>query len=133
MSKIKELTAHLRRLIEKNYIVDYGIDNELNTVLNQIDIESELMKDTTTWIQIKCEDDLPKDDKNVLAMIDGEMKIMCLSDIIENGVSSKVWCLVYDSLDGDGIYDDNYYPTHWMPLPTHPQTESTKINYINQK
>lgn len=44
MSKIKELTAHLRRLIEKNYIVDYGIDNELNTVLNQIDIESELMQ-----------------------------------------------------------------------------------------
>jgi len=37
MSKIKELTAHLRRLIEKNYIVD----NELNTVLNQIDIASE--------------------------------------------------------------------------------------------
>ena len=83
---------------------------------------------TTTWIQIKSEDDLPKDDKNVLAMIDGEMKIMCLSDIIENGVSSKVWCLVYDGLDGDGIYDDNYYPTHWMPLPTHPQTKSTKIN-----
>lgn len=137
MTKIKELTAHLRRLIEKNYIVDYGIDNELNTVLNQIDIESELMQQrginvpllsTDTWIQIKGEDDLPKDDKNVLAMIDGEMKIMCLSDIIENGVSSKVWCLVYDSLDGDGIYDDNYYPTHWMPLPTHPQTESTKIN-----
>lgn len=46
MSKIKELTAHLRRLIEKNYIVDYGIDNELNTVLNQIDIESELMQPT---------------------------------------------------------------------------------------
>ena len=183
MTKIKELTAHLRRLIEKNYIVDYGIDNELNTVLNQIDIESELMQPTdninikamaekeypitmrmyandkppmdinedarkvyikgykqaisttptTTWIEIKGEDDLPKDDKNVLAMIDGEMKIMCLSDIIENGVSSKVWCLVYDSLDGDGIYDDNYYPTHWMPLPTHPQTESTKINYINKK
>jgi len=128
MSKIKELTAHLRRLIEKNYIVDYGIDNELNTVLNQIDIESELMQPTDTWIEIKSEEDLPKDDKNVLAMIDGEMKIMCLSDIIENGVSSKVWCLVYDGLDGDGIYDDNYYPTHWMPLPTHPQTKSTKIN-----
>lgn len=128
MSKIKELTAHLRRLIEKNYIVDYGIDNELNTALNQIDIESELMQPTDTWIEIKSENDLPKDDKNVLAMIDGEMKIMCLSDIIENGVSSKVWCLVYDGLDGDGIYDDNYYPTHWMPLPTHPQTEPTKIN-----
>lgn len=53
MSKIKELTAHLRRLIEKNYIVDYGIDNELNTVLNQIDIVSELMQPTDN-INIKA-------------------------------------------------------------------------------
>lgn len=87
-----------------------------------IEVVSELMKPTDTWVSIKSEDDLPKDDKNVLVMIDGEMQIMCLSTIKENGVSSKVWCMVYDGLDGDGIYDDNYYPTHWMPLPTHPQT-----------
>ena len=156
MNKIKELTAHIRRLAEKGYIVDYNTPNELNNALNQIDIFSELMNEvemklkepnfyivnskkyltdeqrisvaekiaqmstTTTWIEIKSEDDLPKDDKNVLVMIDGEMQIMCLSTIKENGVSSKVWCMVYDGLDGDGIYDDNYYPTHWMQLPTQP-------------
>ena len=79
-----------------------------------------------TWIEIKSEDDLPKDDGNVLVIIEGQMQIMCLCSIIDNDVYSKVWCMVYDGLDGDGIYDDNYYPTHWMPLPTNPQTTTTK-------
>ena len=91
-----------------------------------IEVVSELMKPTDTWVSIKSEDDLPKDDKNVLVIIEGQMQIMCLCSIIDNDVLSKVWCMVYDGLDGDGIYDDNYYPTHWMPLPTHPQTTTTK-------
>ena len=91
-----------------------------------IEVVSELLKPTDTWIEIKSEDDLPKDDKNVLVIIEGQMKIMCLCSIIDNDVYSKVWCMVYDGLDGDGIYDDNYYPTHWMPLPTNPQTKTTK-------
>jgi hypothetical protein len=132
-SKFIEVVSELMKEVETKlkepnfYIVNsikYLTDEQRNSVAEKI----AQMKPTDTWIKIKSEDDLPKDDKNVLAMIDGEMKIMCLSDIIENGVSSKVWCLVYDGLDGDGIYDDNYYPTHWMPLPTHPQTKSTKIN-----
>ena len=162
MNKIKELTAHIRRLAEKGYIVDYNTPNELNNALNQIDIFSELMNEvemklkepnfyivnskkyltdeqrisvaekitqmstTPTWIEIKSEDDLPKDDGNVLVIIEGQMQIMCLCSIIDNDVYSKVWCMVYDGLDGDGIYDDNYYPTHWMPLPTNPQTTTTK-------
>lgn len=127
-------TEKLKQIFKEN--ADCYFTMEMQSAMTEtkfIEVVSELMQPTPTWIQIKSEDDLPKADKNVLAMIDGEMKIMCLSDIIENGVSSKVWCLVYDGLDGDGIYDDNYYPTHWMPLPTHPQTEPTKINYINQK
>jgi len=121
------MTHKLKQIFAKN--ADCYFTMEMQSAITEtkfIEVVSELMQPTDTWIEIKSEDDLPKDDKNVLAMIDGEMKIMCLSDIIENGVSSKVWCLVYDGLDGDGIYDDNYYPTHWMPLPTHPQTKSTK-------
>ena len=45
MNKIKELTAHIRRLAEKGYIVDYNTPNELNNALNQIDIFSELMNE----------------------------------------------------------------------------------------
>ena len=78
------------------------------------------MSTTPTWIEIKSEDYLPKDDGNVLVIIECQMQIMCLCSIIDNDVYSKVWCMVYDGLDGDGIYDDNYYPTHWMPLPTNP-------------
>lgn len=62
MNKIKELTAHIRRLAEKGYIVDYNTPNELNNALNQIDIASESQHPTLTWTQIISEDDLPKDD-----------------------------------------------------------------------
>jgi len=114
------------KLKEPNfYIVNskkYLTDEQRNSVAEKIT----QMSTTPTWIEIKSEDDLPKDDKNVLVIIEGQMQIMCLCSIIDNDVLSKVWCMVYDGLDGDGIYDDNYYPTHWMPLPTHPQTTTTK-------
>ena len=126
MNKIKELTAHLRRLMTNNDGNLYNCTETVWDTLNQIDIASESQHPTPTWIEIKSEDDLPNDDKNVLVIIEGQMQIMCLCSIIDNDVLSKVWCMVYDGLDGDGIYDDNYYPTHWMPLPTHPQTTTTK-------
>ena len=162
MNKIKELTAHLRRLMTNNDGNLYSCTDSVWEILKEIEVVSELMNEvemklkepnfyivnskkylnyeqrnsvaekiaqmstTTTWIEIKSEDDLPKDDKNVLVIIEGQMQIMCLCSIIDNDVYSKVWCMVYDGLDGDGIYDDNYYPTHWMPLPTHPQTTTTK-------
>ena len=117
-NQIKELTAHLRLADEANTLTP----KDFYDILNQIDIASESQQPTDTWVEIKSEDDLPNDDKNVLVIIEGQMQIMCLCSIIDNDVYSKVWCMVYDGLDGDGIYDDNYYPTHWMPLPTHPQT-----------
>ena len=51
MNKIKELTAHIRRLAEKGYIVDYNTPNELNNALNQIDIFSELMNEVETKLK----------------------------------------------------------------------------------
>jgi len=126
MNKIKELTAHLRRLMTNNDGNLYSCTDSVWEILKEIEVASESQQPTTTWIEIKSEDDLPKDDGNVLVIIEGQMQIMCLCSIIDNDVYSKVWCMVYDGLDGDGIYDDNYYPTHWMPLPTNPQTTTTK-------
>ncbi len=120
MNKIKELTAHLRRLMTNNDGNLYSCTDSVWEILKEIEVASESQQPTTTWIEIKSEDDLPKDDGNVLVIIEGQMQIMCLCSIIDNDVYSKVWCMVYDGLDGDGIYDDNYYPTHWMPLPTNP-------------
>ena len=122
MNQIKELTAHLRRLMTNNDGNLYSCTDSVWEILKEIEVASESQQPTTTWIEIKSEDDLPNDDKNVLVIIEGQMQIMCLCSIIDNDVLSKVWCMVYDGLDGDGIYDDNYYPTHWMPLPTPPQT-----------
>ena len=122
MNQIKELTAHLRRLMTNNDGNLYSCTDSVWEILKEIEVASESQQPTTTWIEIKSEDDLPNDDKNVLVIIEGQMQIMCLCSIIDNDVYSKVWCMVYDGLDGDGIYDDNYYPTHWMPLPTPPQT-----------
>ena len=122
MNQIKELTAHLRRLMTNNDGNLYSCTDSVWEILKEIEVASESQQPTPTWVSIKSEDDLPKDDKNVLVIIEGQMQIMCLCSIIDNDVYSKVWCMVYDGLDGDGIYDDNYYPTHWMPLPTPPQT-----------
>ena len=122
MNQIKELTAHLRRLMTNNDGNLYSCTDSVWEILKEIEVASESQQPTPTWVSIKSEDDLPKDDGNVLVIIEGQMQIMCLCSIIDNDVYSKVWCMVYDGLDGDGIYDDNYYPTHWMPLPTPPQT-----------
>lgn len=38
------------------------------------------------------------------------------------------WANAYGNIDGDAEYDDDYTPTHWMPLPVAPIKENT-INY----
>ena len=67
------------------------------------------------WISV--EDSLPEHDNNVLAILNGNMEIMAYCNIHEDGETFKVWHIVYDGLQGDPIYDDNYEPTHWQPLP----------------
>ena len=70
------------------------------------------------WINVN--ERLPEHGNNVLAVLYGKVCVMCCDTIIESGETYRAWCYVYDGLDGDGIFDDNYEPTHWMELPTAP-------------
>lgn len=82
-------------------------------------------KPNNGWISVK--DRLPEIitgndySENVIVWLNDERKIMnyaLLAD--DNNNLCYVWCMVYDGLDGDAEFDDNYYPTHWQPLPPKP-------------
>ena len=75
----------------------------------------DMVANQSKWISV--EDKLPEHDNNVLAILNGNMEIMAYCNIHEDGETFKVWHIVYDGLQGDPIYDDNYEPTHWQPLP----------------
>lgn len=72
------------------------------------------------WISVK--ERLPeiidgKDySENVLAVINNTLFIMCYC-FIDNG---WVWTNCYGNIEEEGIFDDDYYPTHWQPLPELP-------------
>jgi hypothetical protein len=70
------------------------------------------------WISVN--ENLPEHENNVLAVLDGQVCIMNYFSFQENGKTNKVWGYVYDGINGDGIFDDNYYPTHWMEIPCPP-------------
>lgn len=70
------------------------------------------------WISV--EERLPEDEHNVLAVLDGKVCVMAYFSFWENGERIMVWGYSYDGVNGDAIFDDNYYPTHWQPLPTAP-------------
>jgi hypothetical protein len=73
----------------------------------------------SNWISV--DERLPENENNVLAVLDNEVCIMNYFEFKENGETFKVWGYCYDGVNGDGVYDDNYYPTHWMPLPKSPK------------
>jgi hypothetical protein len=70
------------------------------------------------WISVN--EKLPEHENNVLAVLDGQVCIMRYFSFQENGEVKMVWGYVYDGINGDGIFDDNYYPTHWMDIPCPP-------------
>jgi hypothetical protein len=72
---------------------------------------------------ISVNDELPQNEDNVLAILDGETCCMAYFSFPDGGEIHMVWGYVYDGLNGDAIYDDNYSPTHWMPIPTLKNTE----------
>ena len=70
---------------------------------------------------IKVEDKLPEEGVNVLAIENSKLKLMALCYVSDdNNNMTWAWCQVYDGLDGEAYFDDEYEVTHWMPLPEHP-------------
>ena len=77
------------------------------------------------WISVK--DRLPEIKKGqrisdrVFAWCDNELKVMALAiHHDDDNFLCIVWCNCYADIEGDAEFDDNYYPTHWMPLPEPP-------------
>jgi len=64
---------------------------------------------------------LPEHENNVLAVLDGQVRVMCYLTIRHSGGYLKVWAMVYDALGGDAHLDDEYHPTHWMEIPKPPK------------
>ena len=103
-NKIKQLTAHIRRLAEKGYIVDYNTPNELNNALNQIDIFSELMNEIETKL------------KEPNFYIVNSKKY--LNDEQRNSVAEKITQMSTDEneKENDDDFEDDYTPIH-KPQP----------------
>jgi hypothetical protein len=63
--------------------------------------------------------------ENVFAILEGELAVMCFCYMPDdNGEWCYAWCNCYGQIDGDAEFDENYYPTLWMPMPTVPKITS---------
>ena len=70
------------------------------------------------WVSVLERLPTPKlDSETVLAVLNGTLAVMSYAYIQNEG---WVWANCYGDIDGDGEYDDEYKPTHWMPLPKNP-------------
>lgn len=94
----------------------FGYDHRTPEIIDKIAQKyHELMSE---WVSV--DERLPEDENNVFAILDGELCIMSYFSFQENGETNKFWGYVYDGIDGDAIYDDDYYPTHWKPILNQP-------------
>ena len=60
--------------------------------------------------------------ENVLAVCNNELMVMQLCFLKnDDGNWEYYWCNCYGNIEGDGKLDDDYTPTHWMPLPELPK------------
>ena len=63
---------------------------------------------------------------NVLAWCNDRLMVLCLNEgWMEDEDMNRVWGYCWSSCDGDidcydPEWDDDYMPTHWMPLPEKP-------------
>jgi len=78
------------------------------------------------WIEIKPGCEMPatiegKDySANVLVICDGRLEVMSYGYVDAEPEGGWVWSNCYGDIHGDSEWDDEYWPTHWMPLPTPP-------------
>lgn len=85
------------------------------------------------WIETSKE--LPKfiDGKdyseNVLVWNNNELEVMTYCrGYDDDNEWGYYWANAHGDINGDAEWDDNYAPTHWMPLPSVPVKENT-TNY----
>ena len=80
---------------------------------------------------VKVEDGQPKliEGKDysdrVFVICDGKLMIMTyvwIDEGSEEGLFGYVWANCYGNINGEGDWDDDYKPTHWMKLPEIPKS-----------
>ena len=90
-------------------------EDELNDIIKAV----KEMDAPDGWTPVS--EKLPEHENNVLAVLDGQVRVMCYLTIRHSGEYLKVWAMVYDALGGDAHFDDEYHPTHWMEIPKPPK------------
>lgn len=85
----------------------------------------------SSWIEIVDGCEMPEtpdgeDSKNVLVIEGGVLQVMAWCWIEADENSGWAWCNCNGDINGDPEFDDNYYPTHWMPLPQPPIINQSK-------
>lgn len=76
------------------------------------------------WVSV--EERLPKliegkdYSENVLAICGGNLMVMAYCHSNDEEIGGYYWANCYGDINGDPEWDDNYEPTHWMPLPASP-------------
>jgi hypothetical protein len=110
-------------------------ENSITNIIKAKHLATEALQSESEWISV--EDRLPEvkynkygdHSDNVLAWCNGELMVLCLSEVDgEDGGYAIVWCNCYGRIDSDDAeFDDEYKPTHWMPLPQAPSIKTPKI------
>jgi hypothetical protein len=78
------------------------------------------------WIEIKPGCEMPETIEgkdysgNVFVICDGKLEVMSYGWVDAEPEGGWVWSNCYGDIRGDSEWDDEYKPTHWMPLPKPP-------------
>jgi hypothetical protein len=59
--------------------------------------------------------------KNVLAVVNGELNVMCYIRVHDGEECFYGWANCYGDIDGEGEFDDDYAEVIWMDFPELPK------------